>query len=71
MRQKFETTEFTLNLNFVFNYSVAKKEKKKKQNYLTAGCRWLTPVILATQEAEIRRIILRSQPEQIVCKTLS
>jgi hypothetical protein len=25
----------------------------------------------ATQEAEIRRIVVRSQPRQIVCKTLS
>jgi hypothetical protein len=32
---------------------------------------WLTPVILATQEAEIRRIVVRSQPGQIVCETLS
>jgi hypothetical protein len=29
------------------------------------------PVILATQEAEIRRIEVRSQPGQIVCETLS
>jgi hypothetical protein len=29
------------------------------------------PVILTTQEAEIRRITVRSQPGQIVCKTLS
>jgi hypothetical protein len=29
------------------------------------------PVILATQEAEIRRIVFQSQPRQIVCKTLS
>jgi hypothetical protein len=29
------------------------------------------PVILATQEAEIRRIEVRSQLRQIVCKTLS
>jgi hypothetical protein len=29
------------------------------------------PVILATQEAEIRRIAVRSQPRQIVHKTLS
>jgi hypothetical protein len=29
------------------------------------------PVILATQEAEIRNIIVRSQPRKIVCKTLS
>jgi hypothetical protein len=27
----------------------------------TAGCRWLTSVILATQETEIRRIEVRSQ----------
>jgi hypothetical protein len=29
------------------------------------------PEILATQEAEIRRITVQSQPRQIVCKTLS
>jgi hypothetical protein len=29
------------------------------------------PVILATQEAEIRRIAVQSQPKQIVLKTLS
>jgi hypothetical protein len=29
------------------------------------------PVILATLEAEIRRITFPSQPEQIICKTLS
>jgi hypothetical protein len=31
----------------------------------------LTPVILATREAEIRRITVRSQPAQTVCDTLS
>jgi hypothetical protein len=31
----------------------------------------LTPVILATREAESRRIEVQSQPWQIVCKTLS
>jgi hypothetical protein len=30
-----------------------------------------TPIILATQEAEIRRIAVQSQPGQIVCETLS
>jgi hypothetical protein len=30
-----------------------------------------TPVILATQEAEIRRIVVPSQPGQIVHQTLS
>jgi hypothetical protein len=29
------------------------------------------PVILATQEAEIRRIVVRSQLGQVVCKPLS
>jgi hypothetical protein len=29
------------------------------------------PVILATQEAEIKRILVQSQPRQIVHKTLS
>jgi hypothetical protein len=32
---------------------------------------WLMPAILANQEAEIRRIIVRSQPRQIICETLS
>jgi hypothetical protein len=32
---------------------------------------WLTPVILATQEAKIRRITVQSQPGQIVHETLS
>jgi hypothetical protein len=36
----------------------------KKTN--SAGRWWLTPVILVTQEAEIRRIMVRSQPGQIV-----
>jgi hypothetical protein len=33
------------------------------------GIWWLTPVILATQEAESRRIAVRSQPRQILEKT--
>jgi hypothetical protein len=36
-----------------------------------AGCRWFTSVTLATQEAEIRRIAVQSQPGQMVHKTLS
>jgi hypothetical protein len=34
-------------------------------------CYWLTPVILATWEEAIRRIVVRSQPGQIACETLS
>jgi hypothetical protein len=29
-------------------------------------CWWLTPGVLATQEAELRRIMVQSQPRQIV-----
>jgi hypothetical protein len=36
--------------------------RKRKQ----AEGQWLIPVILATQEAEIRRITVQSQPGQIV-----
>jgi hypothetical protein len=35
-----------------------------------AGCQWLTPVIQASQETEIRRISVGSQPEKIVPETL-
>jgi hypothetical protein len=31
--------------------------------------RWLKPIILATQEAEIRRIVVRGHPRQKVSKT--
>jgi hypothetical protein len=37
----------------------------------SARYQWLTPAILATQEAEIRRIKVRTQPWQIVHETLS
>jgi hypothetical protein len=36
-----------------------------------ARCWQLMPIILAIQEAEIRRITVGSQPRQIVCETLS
>jgi hypothetical protein len=37
----------------------------------SARCWWLMPVIIATQEAEIRRITVQRQPWQIVPETLS
>jgi hypothetical protein len=41
------------------------------KSVIIAGHWWLTPVILATQETEIRRIEIRSQPKLIVWETLS
>jgi hypothetical protein len=41
-------------------------KKKKKKERKEVRCLWLMPVILATQEAEIRWIEFRSQPRQIV-----
>jgi hypothetical protein len=46
-------------------------ERKKRKKKKGAGHKWLTPVTLATQEAEIRRIMVGNQPRQIVHKTLS
>jgi hypothetical protein len=53
-----------------------KKKKGRKKSYkakvnIIAGHRMLTTVILATQEAEIRRIAVGSHPGQIVQETLS
>jgi hypothetical protein len=36
------------------------------KSHCLARHQWLTPVILATQEAEIRRMAVQSQPGQIV-----
>jgi hypothetical protein len=42
------------------------------QNMLPeVGYQWLTPIILATQEAEISRILVQSQPGQIDHEILS
>jgi hypothetical protein len=48
-----------------------KRCQKLIQKVERAGRRWLTPVILATQEAEIRRIMVQSLPGLIVHETLS
>jgi hypothetical protein len=45
---------------------VTGREEVTMKRCCLSGHRWLTPVILATQEAEIRRIVVYSQPGQIV-----
>jgi hypothetical protein len=35
-------------------------QKINNKNFL-AGCQWLTPIILVTQETEIRKIAVQSQ----------
>jgi hypothetical protein len=41
------------------------------RNIYHTGGQWHTIVILATQDAEIRRIAVQNQPGQTVCETLS
>jgi hypothetical protein len=47
------------------------KFETSSQKSTKSGSRWLTPVIPATQEAEIRRFTIQSQPRQIVCESLA
>jgi hypothetical protein len=48
--------------------ALALKQRERKRQL---GAGWLTHVILATQEAEIRKMGVQSQPRQIVQETLS
>jgi hypothetical protein len=45
----------------------SRQRKKWLQRRVEARCPWLMPVILAAQGAEIRTIMVWSQPGQIVC----
>jgi hypothetical protein len=61
----------TINLNtgrIFFSKGIfsLKKKNLNKNNGTLARCQWLTSVILTTQEAEIKRIRIRSQHWQIV-----
>jgi hypothetical protein len=44
-------------------FSAIKKYRKNVKNIKRAGHWWLTPVILAPQEAEIKRMEVQSQPQ--------
>jgi hypothetical protein len=54
----------------IFLLFIASKNSRQKQ-LVVARQWWFTSVILATQEAEIRRIVVQSHPGQIVSETLS
>jgi hypothetical protein len=53
------------------NDTILKQSKFCVKVATGAGHQWHRPIILATQEAESRRIQVRSQPRQTVCETLS
>jgi hypothetical protein len=65
------TTIFDSKATHIDNSVHVNKRHKKEKETIGARHWWLMPVILATQEAEIRRLVVRSQPGQIVCKTPS
>jgi hypothetical protein len=50
---------------------VGKSSVPKREGEARAGSWGLPPIILATQEAEINKIAVQSQPGQIVLETLS
>jgi hypothetical protein len=52
--------------NYSINYHALIHNIRK-----SAGCQWLMPIILATQETKIRRIMVQIHPGQIVHKSLS
>jgi hypothetical protein len=51
---------------YIFNKYMKKCSTSLSIKKMPAGHWWLTPIILANQEADIRRIQIQSQPRQIV-----
>jgi hypothetical protein len=57
---------FVIKKKKIYIYIYKKKKEKEKKNIykLIYIFRWLTPIILATQEAEIRRIVIQTLPQR-------
>jgi hypothetical protein len=55
-----DTNDTEIEVNISPRYTV------KLKILLEARLRWLTPIILATQEVEIRRIVVQSQLKQVL-----
>jgi hypothetical protein len=53
-------------MNLLAVYFLSKLYHQYLKIIFLARRQWLSPIILATQEAEIRRIMVQSQPGQIV-----
>jgi hypothetical protein len=49
----------------------SKQQINREKKYSIARHLWLPPVILATQEAEIRRIVVQDSSRQVIVETLS
>jgi hypothetical protein len=58
-------------LDILYNYVYFFLPILKLNDNISVRHQWLTSIILATQEAEIRRITVQSQPRQIGHETLS
>jgi hypothetical protein len=61
----------TYTILYSIQYSAVIQDIKHYYKIGLAGLWWLMPLILATQEAEIRRTEVPSQPQQIVCESPS
>jgi hypothetical protein len=65
------TAEWLSVLSYIRVLSCSENSWTKTYYKNMAGHQWLTPVILATQEADIRKIMVWSQPGKIAYKTIS